>query len=154
MNSSETFVNCALRESTEEIGEVISELISADRTYWLNAEGKMQQIDLTGDSIRPCLVMEKRNHTGQGCMTNPNQSYYLVAFDAALSAKPRPSSEIAAILYLTDIHLSVVGLQRSMTLAELIQRGAKIECQGDCSIDQSRVLVPHGTAIFLIKQLS
>lgn len=155
-DSRESFVHCALRESAEEIGDVISELQSADCTYWMEADGKLQPVDFVCDSLvcdtQPRLIMEKRNHTGQGSMTNPNQSYYLVAFDASLAARPQPSSEIAAILYLTDRHLTFVGAHRSTTLSDLMQQGAQLECQTDSCIDQSRIAIPHGTALFLIKQ--
>ncbi|PSB68120.1 hypothetical protein C7B61_02575 [filamentous cyanobacterium CCP1] len=152
VNASESFVSCALRESIEEIGDVIASLHSAERTYLYRANETIQEIYLMVAGIRPRMIMEKRNHTGCGSMTDPNVAYYLVVFDATLAAKPKPSQEIAAIVYLTDHHLSLMHSGKPMPMAELTAMGAKIDCQPgsvlDCAID----LVPFGTAKFLIQQ--
>lgn len=152
MNASETFVSCALRESIEEIGDVIASLHSADRTFFYKADETIQEIYLTDNGIRPRMIMEKRQHTGCGSMTDPNVAYFLVVFDATLAAKPKPSCEIAAVVYLTDEHLSLLNAEQSLPIAELTAMGAKIECQSDIVLDRAIDLLPFGTAKFLIKQ--
>jgi hypothetical protein len=151
-SASESFVSCALRESIEEIGDVIASLHSADRTYLYEANGAIQEIWLTDRGIHPRLIMEKRNHTGCGSMTDPNVAYYLVVFDATLAAQPKPSQEIAAIVYLTDHHLSLMSPGQPMSMAALTQMGAKIDCQSGITLDRAIDLVPFGTAKFLIQQ--
>ncbi|WP_416670180.1 hypothetical protein [Egbenema bharatensis] len=151
-SASESFVSCALRESIEEIGDVISSLHSADRTYLYRANGMIQEIWLTDHGIRPRLIMEKRNHTGCGSMTDPSVAYYLVVFDATLAAKPQPSQEIAAVVYLTDHHLSLMGAGQPMSVTALTEMGARIECQSGIALDDAIDLVPFGTAKFLIQQ--
>lgn len=151
MNSSETFIDCALRESAEEIGHVVTNLLSAEQTYFFKADGTIECVDLSDDAIQPRLILEKRIHSAHGSMPNSNDPYYLVAFDANLSAKPQPSSEIAAIVYLKDRHLAwMKGQHRA--IAELTQAGAHIEYQANLSLQDSTVLIPHGTASFLVKQ--
>jgi hypothetical protein len=152
INASETFVSCALRESIEEIGDVIASLHSADRTYFYGADETIQEIYLMDNGIRPRMIMEKRQHTGCGSMTDPNIAYFLVVFDATLAAKPKPSCEIAAVVYLTDEHLSLLNAEQSLPIAELTAMGAKIECQPDTVLDCAIDLLPFGTAKFLIKQ--
>lgn len=152
INANETFVSCALRESIEEIGDVIASLHSADRTYFYKADETIQEIYLTDHGIRPRMIMEKRQHTGCGSMTDPNIAYYLVVFDATLAAKPKPSCEIAAIVYLTDEHLSLLNAEESLSIAKLMAMGAKIDYQPDVRMDRTIDLLPFGTAKFLIKQ--
>ncbi|XPM56081.2 MAG: NUDIX domain-containing protein [Leptolyngbya sp. IPPAS B-1204] len=147
----ESLIECALRESTEEIGAVVSQLESATQTYFLAADGSLKTIDLA-DEIRPRLILEKRQHSSQSSMAQ-DASYYLVAFNARLSGKPVPSNEIAGILYLTDVHLSLIRRWSGLTMADMLSQGAQIDVQPHQAIHQSRILIPHGTAKFLIQQL-
>lgn len=149
----ETLVDCALRESVEEIGAVVSRLESAEQTHFCKADGTIEAVELTGSSIRPRLILEKRRHSHYGSMANQDGPYYLVAFNASLSARPLPQNEIAALLYLTDAHLLQVRQWTQATLAELLAAGAQVDIQPHAPIDCSTVLVPHGTAKFLIRQL-
>jgi 8-oxo-dGTP pyrophosphatase MutT (NUDIX family) len=149
----ESLVDCALRESREEIGGVVSRLISAPQTYFFKADGSIDLMDLSDNSIRPRLILEKRIHSQYGSMANQSASYYLVAFNASLSGKPIPSNEIAAIVYLKDFHLSLMRQFPQLTVAELLAQGAQIESQLDSPLNQSTVLIAHGTAKFLMRQL-
>jgi 8-oxo-dGTP pyrophosphatase MutT (NUDIX family) len=149
----ESLIECALRESIEEIGAVVSQLESAPQTYFLSADGTLKSIELQEDEIRPRLILEKRQHTLYGSMANQNAPYYLVAFDASLCGKPVPSGEIAGILYLKDAHLSLIRRLDQLTMADILHHGARIEYQPDQSIAYSTILIPHGTAKFLIQQL-
>lgn len=148
----ESLIDCALRESIEEIGAVVSRLESAAQTHFFRADGTVELIEISSEGVRPRLILEKRQHSLYGSMANRKVAYYLVGFDACLIKKPTPSSEIAAILYLQDRHLVRMG-QLNFTLAELLHQGARVECQPNRCIDHSTVLMPHGTAQFLIQQL-
>lgn len=152
-NSAESLVTCALREGQEEIGSVISHLEAAAQTYFLRADGSIQPIELIQEAILPRLILEKRIHSTYGSMAHQDLPYYLVAFDAHLIGKPIPQNEIAALLYLQDLHLSLFYQQSNWTIAEMVQQGARLEVQSDRSIDASVVLVPHGTASFLVRQV-
>lgn len=149
----ESLINCALRESVEEIGAVVSHLTSAEQTYFLRADGAIEVVELSNEKIRPRLILEKRKHSLYGSMAHQNVPYYLVAFDASLSGKPTPKSEIAGILYLKDAHLALIRQIAHPTIADMVKHGAKVECQPDQALDHSTILVPHGTARFLMQQL-
>lgn len=152
-DADESFGDCALRESTEEIGPVISEIINADETQFLKANGTIESIDIKDSEKRPRLILEKRSYTAQGDQTQSDDSYYLVAFDAKLHSRPKPAKEIAALLYLTDAHLNLIKQRMDITIAELKRAGAQIDCQSDIDLSDSAIVVPHGTAYFLIRQL-
>lgn len=149
----ESLISCALRESVEEIGAVVSHLNSAEQTYFLRADGAIEVVELM-EEIRPRLILEKRKHSLYGSMANQKAPYYMVAFDASLSAKPVPKNEIAGIIYLKDSHLSLIRQVTHPTIADMLRHGAQVEYQADQAIDYSTVLVPHGTAWFLMQQLS
>jgi 8-oxo-dGTP pyrophosphatase MutT (NUDIX family) len=157
-NPQESLVDCALRESVEEIGAVVSSIDSAEQTYWLQADGSLEVVDFTDEAaagrVQPRLIWEKRKHSSYGSMTNRDIPYYLVAFNASLSGQPRPLNEIAAILYLTDQHLSGMQQPFPLTLAMLLAAGAQVECQSGITLETDATLVPHGTAQFLVQQLT
>ncbi len=149
----ESLVDCALRETAEEIGAAVK-LTSADQTYFLATDGTIKVLELSGSSVRPRLILEKRNHSLYGSMANQNISYYLVAYNASLSDKPRPANEIAGIVYLNDAHLLQFCESAPLTIAEVLEQGAQIDWQNHCRLSHSTVLVPHGTAYFLMQQLA
>ncbi|GAB4157578.1 MAG: hypothetical protein Fur0046_37340 [Cyanobacteria bacterium J069] len=156
----ESWTDCALRESAEEIGAVVSAIHSAEQTYFLNAEGQVVTVRLLESGLRPRLILEKRIHSAYGSLASSQQSYYLLAFDASLRAKPQPSSEIAALLYLRDEHLRQMqqgrlhpdACEQCPTLASLLNTGAKIDLQAGVQLSPEVTLVPHGTAAFLTHQ--
>ncbi len=86
-------------------------------------------------------------------MADQNGAYYLVGFDALLSGRPTPNGEIAGLLYLQERHLALFQ-QAQPTLADLLKQGAQLDCQPNASLDPSLVLLPHGTAQFLIAQMA
>lgn len=161
--ATELLVDCALREGNEEIGAVIAQICSAEQTYLFSADGTIQPIELSQTlssrldpkqaNIRPRLVLEKRSHSNYGSMAEQNAVYYLVGFNARLSARPLPSSEIAALLYLQDQHLARFRQFPQPSLGLLLQQGAQLDCQPNCQFDPELLLSPHGTAQFLIAQL-
>jgi 8-oxo-dGTP pyrophosphatase MutT (NUDIX family) len=151
-DAAESFINCALRESIEEIGAVVSQIKDAKQTDFFRADGTIEPIDLRDDGIRPRLILEKRKHSSHGSMAKSTDSYYLVAFNGTLLAQPKPSSEIAAIVYLNDQHLSWMKMGIRFAIADLLRTGAQIDYQSSLSLADSTLLLPHGTAQFLITQ--
>jgi 8-oxo-dGTP pyrophosphatase MutT (NUDIX family) len=159
-HAAESLIACALRESLEEVGSAVL-LHSATQTHYSRVDGTLLPLDLVGETIRPRLIMEKHqqpNGTAPDQHHQDNQFhqeviYYVVAFEASLFSQPKPSAEIAALLYLTDAHLALLKQLVQPTLAEILAQGAQIDCQPNQMIDAETVLVPHGTARFLIRQM-
>lgn len=153
-HAAESLIDCALRESLEEIGSAVL-LHSATQTHHSRADGTLLPLDLVGETIQPRLIMEKHQQPNGTAPNQPHQEviYYVVAFEASLLSQPKPSAEIAALLYLTDAHLALLKQLVQPTLAELLAHGAQIDCQPNQVIDAEAVLVPHGTARFLMRQM-
>lgn len=149
----ESFVDCALRESREEIGAVVGAILSAETTFWRCSDGSLQRINLK-DPLKPRLIWEKRQHTLHGSMARSLQAYYLVAYNAELMAKPKPQGEIAALVYLHEIHLKQFRATKHITIEEFLVAGGHIDCQLDINLDPSTVLLPHGTVHLLIEQFA
>ncbi|HIK43205.1 NUDIX hydrolase [Thermoleptolyngbya sp. M55_K2018_002] len=148
----ESWTDCALRESAEEIGAVVSAIHSAEQTYFLSADGQVLAVRLLESGLCPRLILEKRAHSSYGSLASSQQAYYLLAFDASLRAKPQPSSEIAALLYLRDEHLQQMQMGDCPTLDHLLGTDAKIDLQPGIRLSSEAVFVPHGTAAFLTHQ--
>jgi 8-oxo-dGTP pyrophosphatase MutT (NUDIX family) len=155
---SETFAECALRESTEEIGAVVSRLESAAATLLLKADGSSETLEWDIEEIQPRFILEKRQHSTYGSMAHQTLPYYMVAFDACLVGQPIPQNEIAALLYVTDDHLRFIDqtLMKNhwVMLTDLLAQGAQIETQADQPIAGSTRLTPQGTAKVLMRQLA
>ncbi|MGG6296606.1 hypothetical protein ACQ4M4_19620 [Leptolyngbya sp. AN02str] len=147
----ESFVDCALRESVEEIGDVVSSINPASQTHLLQADGTIRAIELVGEAICPRLILEKRKHTGYGSLAGSDRAYYLVAYNASLSQQPHPYNEIAALLYLQDQHLQAMHKGQSWALADALDQGAIMQLQAGVVLEPTATLVPHGTAQFLVK---
>jgi 8-oxo-dGTP pyrophosphatase MutT (NUDIX family) len=154
-NAAESFADCALRESQEEIGDVVDHLDSAAKTYLLTADGTLQTVEIEDEPIRPRFIFEKHRHTDHGSMAQSERSYYLVAFNAHLRAKPQPRKEIAAILYLKDEQLASIKAKSSISLEEFLKTGGKIDyqmnIQMNIQINETAQLIPHGTVHLLLK---
>ncbi len=153
-NPTESFSDCALRESREEIGDVVAHLDSASQTYWLKSNGSLELIDLQDESIQPRFIFEKRRHSDHGSMADSNRAYYLVAFNATLIARPQPHNEIAAIIYLKDQHLVALKNNPQLSISHLVRMGALVDYQTNLELEDSAILVPHGTAHLLLACLT
>jgi len=153
LDPNESWEDCAIREGNEETTNVIEQLSSSHLTYFFRSNGTTEQLKVVNEPIVPRLILEKRKHSGHGIMAKSDDHYYLVAFDAAVSEKPKASGEIAALVYLNDYHLSLIKRRSDITIAELIEHGVIIEEQNDIEINRNRILVPHGTAAFLLRQI-
>lgn len=151
-NWAESFAECAIREAQEEIGDVIKHLSSAQRTLFLHPDGAFECIELLDEPIRPRLIWEKRQHSNHGSMADSQQAYYLVAYDAHLTARPQPLNEIAALVYLTDQHLCQLQSEQSLPLVEWVKMGIQIDSQPQVSIPESSIFLPHGTVYLLMQE--
>ena len=99
----------------------------------------------------PRIILEKRAHTGHGAMKQLDDGYFLVAYDAKLSKKPLPSHELAAIVFLRDEHLALWSNRANVTLQELIDAGSLLEEAEDWTVPRTATMVPHGTALYLVR---
>lgn len=150
-NEQESFPDCALREGREEIGNVIQGILSAQQTLRLRADGRLETLPLS-EPVQPRLIWEKRRHSDHGSMSQSEAIYYLVAYDAVLSASPTPQREVAALLYLTNDHLAEFPAQGGLPLDYLLTLGVRLHCQPGLAIAPDAELVPHGTVHLLIDQ--
>jgi hypothetical protein len=150
-DSSEPLEVCAIREGNEESGGAVASLISADKTDFFRADGVIERIDLVTSGAKPRLLFEKGLHTGLGAMKPDDDYYYMVAYAADLAFEPTPSREIAALLFLNDRHLDMLSRRNDVTLGQLLAAGAEIREQSGYNVKARKILVPHGTASFLIR---
>ena len=150
-NPMEPLDQCALREGAEETGYSVKGLTSSPTTDYFHADGTISRINLTGTAVLPRLIYEKYNHTGLGSMRKGDDYYYMIGFDGTLAQKPKPSKELGALLYVTNRHLALFNRRTDITLAELLSDGAEIQEQGDVSIERGKILVPHGTASYMVR---
>jgi hypothetical protein len=134
----------------EESGGAIGRLEDSRVTDFFRSNGTIEKIEIIESRVRPRVIIEKSTHTGHGVMKD-EAYYYATAFDASLARKPLPAKEIAAILYVTEEHLDLISRRSDSTLGQLFSAGAMIEEQHGCTIDRERVLVPHGTASYLMR---
>jgi 8-oxo-dGTP pyrophosphatase MutT (NUDIX family) len=149
----EPWEECALREANEETKYAVRQIKSSRVTHFFRANGIIEVINIAGEPKRPRLILEKKKHSGYGSMEKGGDHYFLIAFDAVLSRKPVPTNELAVIIYLQDRHLELMQKRRDVTIAEVLELGAKIEKQPGLELDLGRILIPHGTASFLVRQI-
>jgi 8-oxo-dGTP pyrophosphatase MutT (NUDIX family) len=150
----EPLLTCALREGNEETGGAISQLINAPYTDFWDANGVINRIPLVEDGFRPRLILQKIEHTGRGLMARDDDFYYLVAYDAAFAKQPVPTGEVGALLFLANEHL-IRANRNDVTLRELVSAGARLAMRpGLSELMESMVLIPHGTAAYLCRQMS
>jgi 8-oxo-dGTP pyrophosphatase MutT (NUDIX family) len=142
----EDWVTCANREALEEIGTSV-EILSAPLTWHVSQQGSIQQLEIV-DRPRPFILYE---------VTLPpdkrwtDELYPIVIYHARLRDIPRYEvtlqEELQGILALTTEQV-IQGLERKLTLGELIEEGASVLTSQDILRRQPR-LSPIGTAIAL-----
>jgi len=152
-NPNESWVDCAIREGNEETNRAIDEIEESEKTSFFRANGIIENINIVSENKRPRLILEKRKHTGYGSMAKSADHYYLIAFNASLKKKPEPNGELAVMVFLKDQHLSMIRRRSDVTVAELQHYGAIFETQEGIDLDRNKVLVPHGTAVYVMRQL-
>ena len=104
---SEALNNCALREGNEESDNSVTQLVTSSATDYFRNDGTIHQITVAGEAIIPRLILEKKEHSGHGSMRLDDDNYYMVGYNAVLNKRPKPTSEIAAMLFLQMQHLEL-----------------------------------------------
>lgn len=148
-----TLEDCALREGREETGDSIESLVSSATTEFVNFHGRSELIELIGEKIVPRIIIEKRQHSGVA--KDPgvlDKFYYTFCYYANMGKKPRPTHEVAALLFLDDEHLKLFRKTTHVTVGDLIHAGAELDCAENVSLSRNTALIPHGTAVFLINK--
>ena len=152
--SDESLTDCALREGNEESHGAVSAVVSSQTTKLSRYDGTMEEIVLHGDDVTPLLVIEKQRFRGAKRNTNqtPDQLIYTFCYYGELARKPKPSREIAAILIMDDEHLKSFRRTSYTTLSDLLAMGVELLEAEDLALDRDSVLIPHGTANYLLNQ--
>jgi hypothetical protein len=151
---SELLEDCALREANEEVSGAVETLQASQSTDFYRSNGTIEKVDLRVDGIQPRLLFEKGVHTGLGSMKQDDDYYYMVGYDASLNHMPTPSGEVEGLLFLNDHHLDLLSRRNDLTLGQIISLGAQIVEQREMSIKRRKILVPHGTASYLMRRRS
>jgi hypothetical protein len=138
----------------EETDNAIKEIKDSAQTHFLRSIGTLERIKIINENKKPRLILEKKNHSGYGSMNKLDDIYYLLAFDATLLKRPKASSELAALVFINDRQLSLIKRRNDLSIGELIEQGMILEEQDGIQIDRSKILVPHGTAVYLMRKVS
>jgi Predicted nucleotide-binding protein containing TIR-like domain len=153
-HSDESYEECAIREGNEETDDSIEEIRDSKYTHFLTSIGTLEEIKIINSNKTPRLILEKKNHSGYGSMSKLDDIYYLLAFDATLLKKPKASGELAALVFVKDHQLSLIKKRNDLSIGELIEHGMILEEQEGISINRNKILVPHGTAVYLMRKIS
>jgi len=150
----ETLTDCALREGNEESDGAVAAVVPSQTTKLSRYDGSIEEIELQGDETTPLLIIEKQRYLGARTKATqtPDELMYTFCYYGELRKKPKPTREIAAILIMDDEHLKSFRHSAYMTVSDLIAMGAEIKQAEDVTIDQDSVLIPHGTANYLLNQ--
>jgi hypothetical protein len=152
-HSDESYEECAVREGNEETDNSIEKIEDSKSTYFLASIGTLEKIKIINANKTPRLILEKKNHSGYGSMSKLDDIYYLLAFDATLTKKPKASGELAALVFIKDHQLSLIKKRNDLSIGELIDQGMILEEQQGVSINRNKILVPHGTAVYLMRKI-
>lgn len=152
-HSDESYEECAMREGNEETDNSIEEVKDSKSTYFLTSIGTLEKIKIINANKTPRLILEKKNHSGYGSMSKLDDIYYLLAFDATLMKKPKASGELAALVFMKDHQLSLIKQRNDLSIGELIEQGMILEEQEGVNINRNKILVPHGTAVYLMRKV-
>lgn len=139
----ETWHECARREALEETGADL-ELLPADQTWHVRADGSVTAVDLAGEHPRPLALYEMVHQPGS---PRAGQLYRIVIYRARFTEAPReiPPDEVGGIIALTGVQVSR-ALRRKPTLAQLIAEGGALVAG---AVDLQTMLHPVGTAAAL-----
>ena len=140
----ETWVQCAHREATEELGANIELLPSSD-TWLVSSDDEPRRIAISDDP-RPMALYEMVHPEGA---PRAGRIYHIVIYEAAL-LQPHgqlPIDEVRAVIALTREQV-IQGPRRKPSLAKLIQEGAEIATLAE-PIDLNTRIYPIGTAAAL-----
>lgn len=115
----ETFYDALKREAQEEIDSPLN-IINSDTTVYVNLERTVKKIEIE-DKYSPKIVFEQEL-TGSGNLLASGKWYLLVSvFYAEVTRKPKPSSEVPAVLILDkDTYRSSLKV---MKLSNVLRKG-------------------------------
>lgn len=150
----ETLTACAIREGNEESGDAVGSLVPSPTTKLSRYDGTSEEIHLHGEETTPVLIIEKQRYRGVQSQKSqtPDQLIYTFCYFAELTRKPRPTREIAAIILMDDEHLKSFRKTAYTTIADLRAMGVEFVQADDIELDQDAILIPHGTANYLLNQ--
>jgi 8-oxo-dGTP pyrophosphatase MutT (NUDIX family) len=153
-SAEESFETCALREGNEELGGAIEGLEDASLTTYVRNDGTLRNISISGEKIKPRLILEKANHSGLGAMPVNADDYFLVGYEGVLRDPPKPSRELAAVILLPEDALRLFVGATVVTVADVLALGSELICQPGVNISDEVVLTPHGLASFVVRSLA
>lgn len=150
----ETLTDCALREGNEESGGAVAAVVPSQTTILSRYDGSVEEIELQGDETSPLLIIEKQRFLGVRTKSTqtPDELIYTFCYYGELKKKPKPTREIAAILIMDDEHLKSFRRSAYMTISDLVAMGVELQQADGLTIDLDSVLIPHGTANYLLNQ--
>jgi 8-oxo-dGTP pyrophosphatase MutT (NUDIX family) len=137
----EGWLACAQREAREEIGTQV-EIASAPVTWYVSHAGAVRRAEVV-DRPRPWALYEMIHPPDT---PRAGQLYRIVVYRARLSGSPRdlPRDEVRGVIALTAAQV-MDGLERKLTLAELIEGGGAVVAGGE-GVSKNVRLYPLGTA--------
>lgn len=148
----ESLVACALREGNEESGGAIGAIIGSKSTKLSRYNGSIEEIEVDGNETKPVIIIEKQRFRGAQPLRGqtPDRLIYTFCYFAELKKKPMPDREIAAIIIMDDAHLKTFRRTAYTTLSDLEELGVEIIEAADITLDRDSIMVPHGTANYLM----
>lgn len=144
----ESWIECAHREATEELG-VDVELLPSDVTWIVSAGGEVEHTVLT-DEPRPMALYRMIHPEGA---PHAGETYHIVIYNSALTAPPTdlPIDEVRGVIALTPDQV-VRGPGRKPSIDQLVREGADILSLAE-PVDMNTRLYPVGTAAALASVL-
>jgi 8-oxo-dGTP pyrophosphatase MutT (NUDIX family) len=140
----ESWLECAERETREEIGSGVTIIPSPD-TWYLPQGGAPTRLQIT-DQPRPLALYEMIHPQGTPKL---GEVYRLVIYEASLKNNPRdlPREEVGGLIALTRSQV-IQALDHRLALGQLLQEGAAMVLEPK-KIDRRTRLYPLGTAVVL-----
>lgn len=137
----ESWVECAHRESMEEIG-VDVELLPSDDTWLVSSDGEAEPI-VVSDEPHP-MALYRMVHPEDA--PSAGETYHIVIYKAALIEPPveLPIDEVRGVIALGPEQVAL-GPLRKPSIANLISEGAEIVSLAE-PVDLNTLIYPIGTA--------
>ncbi|MCM8803331.1 MAG: NUDIX domain-containing protein [Candidatus Omnitrophica bacterium] len=146
LEKNETFIDAMQRESDEEIGCKLN-LIDSKKTVYINFNSRIKEITLA-EKTKPIIIYEKIYKGLPGLPhTSGKWVLFCPVFFAMLKRKPKPSSEIPALLILPKNLFALC--KKQLKLRTILERGGiLIEAK---SIPKTAFIQPMFTPEILLK---
>jgi len=136
LEEGEDFMNSSIREAKEEIDADIL-IKSSNKTLFFDFNKNTKKVVYLDEKIKPAIIYKRTNEYGK---------WFVCIYNCSLKSKPKPSSEIPAIMLLKQSQL------KGGDIKELLKKGAKIIEKE--KIPREAILKPYGSAEILIKNTS